>query len=245
MSLLPIPTWSQISRRPKGCAFAEDLSAERRRQFLETGCAHQLLRRWGMRALLLVVGCLGCTGQPPAVDPPDAGPDAYEGVFPGGPCAIENVSGTIAGATLSIRSASCVYYQGQIARLTYEMTIGDMSITIAADPPGGCGTCVHESTNPVSFLWPTIGGAPGGAENYCPGAQSGCCAPHPELNFQLAAGTYSRTIEWHGRGLECPSDTGPQQTPLFPPGPYAARGRYNAYNAGSIEAQLPIEIIDP
>jgi len=203
-----------------------------------------------MRALLLVVGCLGCVGSPPA-DPPDAGvtPEPYEQTLPDGPCAIENVTGTVVGATLSIRSASCVYRQGETATLTYELTLGGATptIVIPADPPGGCGTCVSASDDPLSYLWPVIEGmtASGDSQLFCPGVSLGCCAPHPELTFQLAGGTYTRTVAWDGRELDCPSDVGPQRGTLFPPGRYEVRGEYNAYNAGTMRATLPIEMLAP
>jgi hypothetical protein len=201
-----------------------------------------------MRALLLF-GCLGCTiGAPTTENPPDD-PDAYVQTLPDGPCAIENVTGAVPGVILAIRSASCVYRQGEIATLTYQVTLDGTTptITIPADPPGGCGTCVSASSDPLSFLWPTIAGTSlGGADQlYCPGVSAGCCAPHPELTFQLAAGSYSRAVQWSGRTIDCPSDTSREEGSLFPAGRYEARARFDAYNAGSLAAQLPIELLDP
>lgn len=198
-----------------------------------------------MRALLLV-GCLGCTmGATP--DPIDV-PDPYEQTLPDGPCAIEDVAGTAPGVTLSIRSTSCAYRQGETATLTYELTLAQtLPITIAADPPGGCGTCVSATDDPITFLWPTIGGPAldGREQLYCPGVSAGCCAPHPELTFQLAPGTYSRAVVWSGRTFECPSDTSREEGSYFPPGRYEARARFDGYDVGAAAATLPIELLDP
>jgi len=198
-----------------------------------------------MRALLLLAGCLGCTAGPtvPATDAAVVPDQALPAVA----CSVENITGTATGATLSIRSTSCMFYPGQTATFTYEMTIGDTSITIPADPPGGCGTCVHQTSDPMTYVWPTITDMTPAEDShlFCPGVSFGCCAPHPELTFQLAAGTYSRTVEWRGRDLGCPSDTPMYEGEVFPPGRYAARARYDAFNAGFIDAQLPIEIFAP
>lgn len=102
--------------------------------------------------LLLLVGCSRTVGSAADAAPDVTNVPPYEQTLPDGPCAVENVTGTIPGVTLAIRSSSCVYKRGTAATFTYEVTTtaNTPAITVP-DSGGGCSSCRGYTTDPITF----------------------------------------------------------------------------------------------
>ena len=196
---------------------------------------------------LALVGVLatGCSQTVGAVG--DAASDnvpPYTQTLPNGPCSIEGVTGTIAGVTLAIRSTSCVYKRGTPATFTVEVTTTASVPPIMIQASAGCGDCHGYSTDPLTFTSYYISGtSPGGtAERYCE-CDVGCCAPDTAHQVQVDATTKTFTIDWSGREWSGPSDTGNAMGDYFLPGRYSVYASFAGFDAGSVQAVLPIEII--
>lgn len=191
---------------------------------------------------VLVAGCgqtVGETGDAASDSVPP-----YAQTLPNGLCAVEGVTGTIAGVTLAIRSASCVYKRGTPAKFTVEVTTSASVPPITIPTSAGCGDCHGYSTDPLTFASYYIAGtSPGGtAERYCE-CDVGCCAPDVEHQVQVDATTKTFTIDWSGREWTGPSDTGNAMGDFFVPGRYSVYATFAGFAAGNVEAALPIEII--
>ena len=182
-----------------------------------------------MRALCVVV-LVGCTSQ----------------TLPDGPCAVEDVTGTIPGVTLTIRGDSCVFQRGSGGRFTYEVTAtADAPAIMVPDSGGGCSSCRAYSSDPISFTGYLISGMSSSGEHqqYCL-CDQGCCAPTQERMIELDVMTSSRSFEWSGRTWSGPSDTGNPMGAYFLPGRYEVQVGFSGFAAGTISAALPIEVID-
>ncbi len=196
-------------------------------------------------SLLLLVGCSRTVGVAA-----DAGPDAtnvppYEQTLPDGPCALENVTGTIPGVSLTVRSSSCVFKRGTPATFTYEVTTTNATPAITIpDSGGGCSSCRGYTTDPITFTGWIINGTSAGGTNqqYCI-CDVGCCAPTPEMTVQVNATTSTKTLEWSGKTWSGPSDTGNPMGDYFLPGRYTVHVSFAGFDEGLVEAALPIEII--
>lgn len=165
--------------------------------------------------------------------------------LPGGPCAVENVTGAVPGVTLAIRSDSCVYKRGTAASFRYEVTASATAPAITVpDSGGGCGECSSRTQDPASFTRWTVGGTSAGGENqsYCL-CDAGCCAPTQMQTIQLDAIESVATIQWQGRTWSGPSDTNNPMGDFFLPGHYDVVVTFQGYAAGTVQASLPIEII--
>ncbi len=189
-------------------------------------------------AAIVLVGC-SSSGSPR-----DAAP-AYTQTLPSGPCAVEGVTGAVAGVTLAIRSSSCVYPRGTAAHFTYEVTTSGVP---PLDVPSstGCGPCVRPSAEPMSWLrWRVEGMSPAGEyQRYCL-CDTGCCPPLQTSTIQVSSTTQSATIDWSGRVWDGPSDTGNPEGDYFAPGRYAVVVTFAGFEAGEVRAELPIEVISP
>jgi hypothetical protein len=194
--------------------------------------------------LPLLVGCSRTVGAgDDATD--DAQVPGYEQTLPDGPCALANVTGTIPGVSLTVRSSSCVFKRGTPATFTYEVTTtaATPAITIP-DSGGGCSSCRGYTTDPITFTGWIINGDSAGGEHqqYCI-CDVGCCAPTPEETVQVAATTSMKTIEWSGKTWSGPSDTDNPMGEFFLPGRYTVHVSFAGFDEGLVEAALPIEII--
>lgn len=177
--------------------------------------------------------------------PADSAPrPSYLQTLPDGPCAVENVTGTVSGVTLAIRSDACVYKRGSSATFRYEVTATANTPPIKVPARTAC-ECSDRTADPASLLhWSIHGTSPAGDEKrYCI-CDVGCCPPGPAQKIQLDARESSGTIEWPGREWNGPSDTGNPLGDVFPPGRYEVSVIFEGYDAGTVEAKLPIEIID-
>lgn len=196
-----------------------------------------------MRLLLAIVALTGCEiGAGSADEHP-----SFTQTLPDGPCAVEDVTGDVPGVTISIRSDACVYARGTAAAFHYEVTASATTPAITIpDSGGGCGDCEGHTTDPASFVRWSIGGTSAGGESqdYCI-CDVGCCAPTQTATIQLDALESAATIDWQGREWSGPSDTGNPMGELFLPGRYDVVVTFEGYAAGSVQARLPIEIVDP
>ena len=195
-------------------------------------------------SLLLLVGCSRTVGV--AADATDGTQvPGYEQTLPDGPCALENVTGTIPGVSLTVRSSSCVFKRGTPATFTYEVTTtaATPAITIP-DSGGGCGSCRGYTTDPITFTGWIINGTSAGGTNqqYCV-CDVGCCAPTPEKTVQVDATTSTKSIEWSGKTWSGPSDTDNPMGEFFLPGRYTVHVSFAGFDQGLVEVALPIEII--
>lgn len=196
-------------------------------------------------SLLLLVGCSRTVGIAA-----DAGPDSdnappYQQTLPDGPCALENVTGTIPGVSLTVRSSSCVFKRGTSATFTYEVTTtgATPAITIP-DSGGGCSSCRGYTTDPITFTGWIIDGTSAGGTNqqYCI-CDVGCCAPTQAQTVQVTATTSTKSIDWSGKTWDGPSDTGNPMGAFFLPGRYTVHISFAGFDQGHVSADLPIEII--
>lgn len=196
-------------------------------------------------SLLLLVGCSRTVGGTTDAAPDVTNIPPYEQTLPDGPCAVENITGTIPGVTLAIRSSSCVYKRGTPATFTYEVTTtaNTPAITVP-DSGGGCSSCRGHTTDPITFTGWIINGTSAGGENqqYCL-CDVGCCAPTQEKTVQVVATTSAKTIEWSGKTWSGPSDTGNPMGEFFLPGRYSVHISFTGFSEGLVEATLPIEVI--
>lgn len=88
---------------------------------------------------VVLVGCSRTVGVTPDASPDTTNVPPYEQTLPDGPCAVENVTGTIPGVTLAVRSSSCVFNRGTPATFTYEVTTTAATPAITVpDSGGGC-----------------------------------------------------------------------------------------------------------
>lgn len=190
-----------------------------------------------MRTLYLAIVVAGCTNSVPG---------SHTQTLPDGPCAVENVTGTIPGISLAIRADSCVFERGSGGRFTYEVTVtADAPPITVADSGGGCGHCGVYSTDPLSFTSYRIAGTSAGGESqvYCL-CDVGCCAPTQEQTIQLDVTTASDSFEWSGRTWDGPSDFGNPMGEFFAPGIYQVHVELTGFDAGSVSADLPVEIVE-
>ena len=200
------------------------------------------MRRW---LLLLLVGCSRTVGDASDAAPDDTNVPPYEQTLPDGPCALENITGTVPGVTLTVRSSSCVFKRGTPATFTYEVTTTGATPAITVpDSGGGCGTCRGYTTDPITFTgWVIYGDSAGGVnQQYCI-CDVGCCAPTQATTVQVVATTSTKTLEWSGRTWSGPSDTGNEMGDFFLPGRYTVHINFAGFTEGNVEAALPIEII--
>lgn len=200
-----------------------------------------------MRSLALVGVLLGGCSQTVGsnIDAASDGMhvDPYTQTLPDGPCGVEGITGTLPGVTLAIHSASCVYKRGKPATFTVDVTTsGVPPITIPSS--AGCGDCQGYSTDPLTFTSYNIyGKAPDGDEQrYCL-CDVGCCPPDIEHQVQVEATTKTFTIDWSGREWGGPSDTGNEMGDFFLPGRYSVYVTFRGFDAGNVQAVLPIEIV--
>lgn len=202
-----------------------------------------------MRALYLLA-IAGCAGNAPVGG--DGGhthrdaPPSYMQTLPDGPCAVEGVTGTLPGVTLTIRADSCVFERGTGGTFTYEVTAtADAPAITVPDSGGGCGRCGAYTTDPLSFTRYAIGGSSAGGteQGYCL-CDVGCCPPTQERTIQLDAITSTDAFQWSGRTWEGPSDTGNPMGDFFLPGRYEVRVGFSGFAQGGATAVLPIEVID-
>lgn len=199
----------------------------------------------GMRLLLLLlVGCTRTVGVAGDGGPDDNVPP-YVQTLPDGPCALENVTGTIPGVSLTVRSSSCVFKRGTPATFTYSVTTtaATPAITIP-DSGGGCGLCRGFTSDPITFTGSIIDGVSAGGTNqqYCV-CDTGCCAPTQEKTVQLDTTTSMKSFDWSGKTWDGPSDTGNPMGAFFLPGRYTVHISFAGFAQGHVEAALPIEII--
>ncbi|NVB78176.1 MAG: hypothetical protein HOV81_07270 [Kofleriaceae bacterium] len=199
-----------------------------------------------MRLVIAVVALAAC--EPSTVvsggdDEPYHPP--YTQTLPDGPCAVENVSGTIPGVTLSIRADSCVYTRGTQAMFRYEVTTAAATAITVPDSGGGCGDCSGHNADPASFTRWVIAGTSAGGEDqqYCI-CDVGCCAPTQIQTVTVDATRSVETIQWMGRTWQGPSDTNNEMGGYFLPGRYTVDVTFQGYAQGMVHAQLPIEIVD-
>src|SRR4051812_6064480 len=107
-----------------------------------------------MRFVVALVAVAACnTGSSIADHDASATSDAYTQTLQSGPCSVDDITGTIAGVSISIHADSCVIKRGTGQTFTYEVT------TTASVPPittpdsgGGCGACRNWSPDPISFV---------------------------------------------------------------------------------------------
>jgi hypothetical protein len=194
--------------------------------------------------LLLLVGCSRTVGGADDATH-DAQVPGYEQTLPDGPCALENVTGTIPGVSLTVRSGSCVFKRGTPAAFTYEVTTtaATPAITIP-DSGGGCSSCRGYTTDPITFTGWIIDGTSAGGENqqYCV-CDVGCCAPTQAETVQVTVTKSTKTIDWSGKTWSGPSDTGNPEGDFFLPGRYTVHVSFAGFDQGLVEVALPIEII--
>ncbi|MGE5183705.1 MAG: hypothetical protein ACM31C_16650 [Acidobacteriota bacterium] len=186
-----------------------------------------------MRAAVLALLVGGCT--------------TTVGHLSDGPCAVENVTGSLPGVTLAIRSSSCRYSQGAMAHFTYEVTTDSTvpAITTPGATGGGCGSCFAPGPDPLSFVDWSIGGtAPDGtSQSYCL-CDTGCCPPDRMYTVQPAVADETDTIDWDTHNWGGPSDYNAPQGPVFPAGVYGVYVTFIGFSSGRVTAVLPIEIDD-
>ena len=194
-----------------------------------------------MRLLVAAAALAAC--DPSSVEPWHP---SYTQTLPDGPCAVENVTGTIAGVTLAIRADSCVITRGQGTTFRYEVTASAATPTITVpDSGGGCGDCSSHTTDPASFTrWGIGGTSPDGEDQHYCICDVGCCAPTQTQTITVDATQSGETIQWQGRQWHGPSDTGNEMGDFFLPGRYAVGVTFQGYAQGQVHAELPIEIVD-
>ncbi|HSD88319.1 MAG TPA: hypothetical protein VLB44_12415 [Kofleriaceae bacterium] len=197
-----------------------------------------------MRALpfVLLAACHGTVQTASS----DAGEPPYTQMLPDGPCAIEGITGPVAGVSLSIRGATCVIHRGIGATFTFEVTTNNVPVIAVPGSGGGCGPCAAHSADPLTFIvWNIYGTSPGGAEQrYCE-CDGGCCPPTTDATVQVTSTTIGDTITWSGRTWSGPSDTNNPMGDFFLPGRYGVFVAFIGYDQGETVATLPIEVIEP
>lgn len=158
------------------------------------------------------------------------------------PCAVENVTGTLPGVSISISSPNCRLRRGTAGSFTYSVTTTSAVPAIDVPASGSC-SCAYRSTQIDSWLsWGIGGQATSGAnQQYCL-CDTGCCAPQDATTITPEAGTFTDTIEWSGRTWQGPSDTGNEPGDYFLVGDYAVRVGFYGYDAGEVVATLPIVV---
>jgi hypothetical protein len=196
-------------------------------------------------ALVIVTGCgrtVGSVADAPGADTPNV--PSYTQTLPDGPCGVEGITGTIPGVTLTIRSSSCVYPYGTPATFTFEVTTAANVPPITLPNTSGCSLCALFSPDPLSFTSYTIGGTSAGAvpQRYCE-CDVGCCAPTHGETIDVDVTTKSTDFDWSGRTWNGPSDTGNPMGDFFLPGRYDVHLTFGGFDAGNVQAVLPIEIV--
>jgi hypothetical protein len=189
-----------------------------------------------MRAALPIVALAACAGNASTKSPQ-----------PSNPCAVDGVTGTIPGVILAIRSDACTLPRGTAVTFTYEVTTTSAVPAIAVPGSGGgCSSCATYTTDPLTFVSARIGGTAtdGTAQSYCV-CDQGCCAPTQDQTIQPIATTSSAPYMWSGRTWGGPSDTGNPEGDFFLPGSYFVTVTFDGFAAGTVVAQLPIEIVAP
>ncbi|HEY5948848.1 MAG TPA: hypothetical protein VIV40_25330, partial [Kofleriaceae bacterium] len=113
------------------------------------------------------------------------------------------------------------------------------------DSGGGCGRCAAYTSDALSFTAFYILGTSAGGEDqqYCL-CDVGCCPPTAEQTIQLDVTTSTSAFDWSGRTWTGPSDTPTEMGDFFLPGKYRVTIGFAGFAAGSMTAELPIEVID-
>jgi hypothetical protein len=159
-------------------------------------------------------------------------------------CAVENITGTFPGVSISVRGDTCTLARGQAAVFSYEVTVDPSVPAVLVHGSGpGCGSCLARTSDPSTWVDYEIGGtsASGQSQIYCL-CDVGCCAPDTDRTVQMTPGTVTGTIDWSGRTWNGPSDTGQPMGDFFEPGQYFVSVQLWEEGTGSVVARLPIEV---
>lgn len=193
-----------------------------------------------MRAALLLL-LVACTTHDKHAGPGDAAVVAPDVAVTA--CAVENVTGTLPGVSISIFSDSCTYRRGQPATFTFRVVTTNAVPAIDVPATSSCD-CDYRTTQIASWVGWIINGTSTTGENqqYC-FCDTGCCAPQAMQTITPEVGTYEDTITWSGHTWFGPSDTGNAEGDAFLVGSYAVLVGFTGYAEGSVSAMLPIQIV--